>query len=135
MATVADTETHVTSAEDASRIAASASTRDRVADAVTCALLPGYCAAMAAERVSDEAAYRTEEARLAAIGAGATLEAEAGSVASGAAGVLRESAEPISELSSAARYASIAATVVVVAIVIAVIAVVVRSYAPLPRLA
>lgn len=129
MATVADTETHVTSTADAERIAAEATRQSGgLGAAIRCTLLPGYCAAIAAERARDDAAASVAEA-------GARLEAEAGSIASGAAGILRESASPIGELSSAARYASVAATVVVIAIVIAVVAVVVRSYAPLPRLA
>lgn len=117
MADTPDTETHYTSAEDAE----AAVRRTSAWNALHCALLPGLCLAQAADTAA--AAARTEASETSA-----ALAAEAGSIGSGLGDAFRASAEPVSEVSSAVRYATVAATIITIAIVIAVLAVVVRTY-------
>lgn len=107
MATIPDTETHVTSAEEVSAMARRAS----LADAATCVLLPGYCVARAANEARVNAAAAASEAETRALAA-------ADSAGGGLLEALRASAAPVGETASAVRYASVAFTTGVVALVI-----------------
>lgn len=107
MATVPDTETHVTSAADI----AAMSRRTRLADAAACVILPGYCVARAVAATGENVAAAAAEAETRAI-------AGARETGTGLIGALTASAAPIGETASAVRYASVAFTTGVVALVL-----------------
>lgn len=100
----------------------------RALDALTCALLPGYCVGRAAADATAGARMEAERAVILAEAAGHTAAAVPGSIASGLTGAIREAGAPIAETASAARYVAVGATIAVVAIVVAVLAIVARTY-------